>query len=80
MLDVIIDSGGGENLMQQVSRILKCGGRLVCYGMSVALSKSRLYFYILLDRTTGRSITMTMREVLRNQKLIGKYMYPSPTL
>lgn len=35
MLDVIIDSGGGENLMQQVSRILKSGGRLVCYGMSV---------------------------------------------
>ena len=75
MLDVIIDSGGGENLMQQVSRILKSGGRLVCYGMSVhdlvALYQIHLTFEILY-RTAGRSITMTMREVMRNQKLIGK--------
>ena len=32
MLDVVIDSGGG-NIMAQTGRILKHGGSVVCYGM-----------------------------------------------
>ena len=32
MLDAIIDSGGGD-IMGQAGKILKQGGRVVCYGM-----------------------------------------------
>jgi len=32
VLDVVIDSGGGE-IMTQTSRILKQSGKVVCYGM-----------------------------------------------
>jgi NADPH:quinone reductase-like Zn-dependent oxidoreductase len=32
VLDVVIDSGGGD-IMTQTSKILKRGGRVVCYGM-----------------------------------------------
>lgn len=32
VLDVVIDSGGGD-IMTQTSKILKHGGRVVCYGM-----------------------------------------------
>ena len=32
MLDTIIDSGGGD-IMVQTGRLLKQGGRVVCYGM-----------------------------------------------
>ena len=32
MLDAIIDSGGGD-IMGQTGKILKQGGRVVCYGM-----------------------------------------------
>lgn len=32
-IDTVIDSGGGEQLMTQVGKILKNGGRVVCYGM-----------------------------------------------
>lgn len=32
-IDVVIDSGGGDQLMIQVGKILKNGGRVVCYGM-----------------------------------------------
>lgn len=31
-LDVVIDSGGGE-IMMQTNKLLKHGGRVVCYGM-----------------------------------------------
>ncbi len=31
-LDAVIDSGGGE-IFSQVSKCLKPGGKLVCYGM-----------------------------------------------
>jgi NADPH:quinone reductase-like Zn-dependent oxidoreductase len=34
MLDVVIDSAGGD-IMGQVSKILKSGGKVVCYGMYV---------------------------------------------
>ncbi|KAG6816080.1 hypothetical protein H0H93_008559, partial [Arthromyces matolae] len=55
-LDLVIDSGGGE-IMTQTSRILKHGGRVVCYGM-----------------TASSKISFTMREVLKNQRLIGSTM------
>jgi NADPH:quinone reductase-like Zn-dependent oxidoreductase len=32
VLDVVIDSGGGE-IMAQTSKILKRGGKVICYGM-----------------------------------------------
>jgi NADPH:quinone reductase-like Zn-dependent oxidoreductase len=32
-IDVVIDSGGGDQLMTQVGKVLKTGGRVVCYGM-----------------------------------------------
>jgi NADPH:quinone reductase-like Zn-dependent oxidoreductase len=37
VLDIVIDSGGGE-IMAQTSKILKRGGRVVCYGMYRILS------------------------------------------
>jgi len=36
MLDAIIDSAGGD-IMGQAGRMLKQGGRVVCYGMYVLL-------------------------------------------
>jgi NADPH:quinone reductase-like Zn-dependent oxidoreductase len=36
LLTSVIDSAGGE-IMQQVTKILKDGGRLVCYGMYVLI-------------------------------------------
>lgn len=56
VLDVVIDSGGAE-IMAQTRKILKNGGRVVCYGM-----------------TASPKITFTMREVLKNQQLIGSTM------
>ncbi|EPQ57803.1 NAD P-binding protein [Gloeophyllum trabeum ATCC 11539] len=56
LLDVIVDSGGGE-IMTSTNKILKAGGRVVCYGM-----------------TAVPKITFTMREVLKNQQLIGSTM------
>ncbi|KAF7291249.1 NAD(P)-binding protein [Mycena indigotica] len=55
---VVID-GAGSEIMQAVSPVLAQGGRVVCYGMT--------------DMKTPR-ITMTMREVMRNQQLIGSTM------
>lgn len=55
-LDVIIDSGGG-NIFSQTSKVLKAGGRLVCYGM-----------------TANPEIKFTMRDVLKNYKLMGSTM------
>ena len=52
-LDAAIDSAGGD-IMRQVGRILKPGGRVICYGM-----------------TASPQIVFTMREVLKNQHLIG---------
>ncbi|KAG6810849.1 hypothetical protein H0H92_010064 [Tricholoma furcatifolium] len=55
-LDLVVDSAGGD-LMAQVGKILRQGGRVVCYGM-----------------TANPKITLTMREVLKNQRLIGSTM------
>ncbi|KAG5644403.1 hypothetical protein DXG03_008570 [Asterophora parasitica] len=55
-LDAVIDSGGGE-IAVQTGKILKEGGRVVCYGM-----------------TANPKISFTMREVLKNQRLIGSTM------
>ncbi|EGN95835.1 hypothetical protein SERLA73DRAFT_155109 [Serpula lacrymans var. lacrymans S7.3] len=55
-IDAIVDSGGGD-IMGQASKVLKAGGKVVCYGM-----------------TANPKITFTMREVLKNQRLIGSTM------
>ncbi|KIP08891.1 hypothetical protein PHLGIDRAFT_116893 [Phlebiopsis gigantea 11061_1 CR5-6] len=55
-LDAVIDSGGGD-LMGQIGKILKAGGKVVIYGM-----------------TAAPKINFTMREVLKNQRLIGSTM------
>ncbi|KAJ7032272.1 hypothetical protein C8F04DRAFT_1221926 [Mycena alexandri] len=52
----VIDSGGDE-IMGKISKYLRAGGRVVCYGM-----------------TAGPTISMTMREVMRGQQLIGTLM------
>lgn len=54
LLDSVLDSAGGP-IAQQVGRVLRPGGRIVLYGMTVAPQAS-----------------FTMREVLRNQQLIGR--------
>jgi NADPH:quinone reductase-like Zn-dependent oxidoreductase len=54
LLDSVIDSAGGT-IAQQVGRVLRQGGRVVIYGMTVA-----------------PQAPFTMREVLRNQQLIGQ--------
>ncbi|KAF8876125.1 hypothetical protein CPB84DRAFT_1883223 [Gymnopilus junonius] len=56
MLDAIIDSAGGD-IMGLTGKILKQGGRVVCYGM-----------------TASPKITLTMRQVLANQQLLGSTM------
>ena len=38
-LDAIIDSGGGD-IFGKTGRILKAGGRVVCYGMRVSTNQS----------------------------------------
>lgn len=53
LLDSVIDSAGGT-IAQQVSRVLRQGGRIVIYGMTIA-----------------PQAPFTMREVMRNQQLIG---------
>jgi NADPH:quinone reductase-like Zn-dependent oxidoreductase len=45
LLDVVIDSGGGD-IMGKVSKVVKPGGRVVVYGMCVrlhTLSHSQLF-------------------------------------
>ncbi|KAG5352079.1 hypothetical protein C0989_003943 [Termitomyces sp. Mn162] len=72
-LDVVIDSGGGE-IMMQTSKILKHGGRVVCYGMyddNHFLYAATPEFIVF--RTASPKITFTMREVLKNLRLIGTY-------
>ncbi|KAF4614488.1 hypothetical protein D9613_002477 [Agrocybe pediades] len=56
MIDAIIDSAGGD-IMGQAGKLLKQGGRVVCYGM-----------------TASPKITLTIRQVLANQQLIGSTM------
>lgn len=72
VLDVVIDSGGAE-IMAQTRKILKNGGRVVCYGMCVPcnLNLRRQFADDLSSRTASPKITFTMREVLKNQQLIG---------
>ncbi|KAI0819102.1 NAD(P)-binding protein [Irpex lacteus] len=55
-LSAVIDSGGGD-IIGQVGKVLKGGGKVVVYGM-----------------TANPKITFTMREVLKNQQLIGSTM------
>lgn len=54
LLDSVIDSAGGT-IAQQVGRVLRQGGRIVIFGMTVV-----------------SQVLFTMREVLRNQQLIGQ--------
>jgi hypothetical protein len=54
LLDSVIDSAGGP-IAQQAGRLLRPGGRVVLYGMTIA-----------------PQAPLTMREVLRNQQLIGE--------
>ncbi|KAI0247919.1 hypothetical protein BJV78DRAFT_1348297 [Lactifluus subvellereus] len=56
LLDSVVDSAGGP-IAQQVGRLLRPGGRIVLYGMTIA-----------------PQAPFTMREVLRNQQLIGSTM------
>ena len=70
-LDAIVDSAGGD-MMNQVGKILKLGGRVVCYGMCVRYhsgGKNKCSQYY---RTAAPTITFTMRQVLANQQLLGK--------
>ena len=60
LLDSVLDSAGGP-IAQQVGRVLRPGGRIVLYGMTVA-----------------PQAPFTMREVLRNQQLIGQMGSPFP--
>ena len=60
LLDSVLDSAGGP-IAQQVGRVLRPGGRIVLYGMTVA-----------------PQAPFTMREVLRNQQLIGQTCSPFP--
>ncbi|KAG6911397.1 hypothetical protein DXG01_016494 [Tephrocybe rancida] len=60
-LDVVIDSGG-DDIMMQTGKILKQGGRVVCYGMTAGTANGEA------------KISFTMREVLKNQRLIGSTM------
>ena len=75
MLDAVIDSGGGD-ILGQISNYLKQGGKVVCYGMYAQLSihthciTQNVTFYVCF-RTASPKITFTMREVLRNQQLLG---------
>ncbi|KAH8106922.1 hypothetical protein BXZ70DRAFT_915626 [Cristinia sonorae] len=55
-LSAVIDSAGGD-IMGQVSKYLKHGGKVVIYGM-----------------TASPKVIMTMREVLKNQQLLGSTM------
>ncbi|KAH7924734.1 NAD(P)-binding protein [Leucogyrophana mollusca] len=55
-IDAVVDSGGGD-IMSRVNKVLKAGGRVVCYGM-----------------TANPQIKFTMREVLKNQQLVGSTM------
>ncbi|KAJ8496183.1 hypothetical protein ONZ51_g1305 [Trametes cubensis] len=63
-LNVVIDAGGGD-ILGKTSGILKAGGRVVVFGMQV-LSVHRAH--------TSPKVSMTMREVLKNQKLFGSTM------
>ncbi|KIJ61516.1 hypothetical protein HYDPIDRAFT_115660 [Hydnomerulius pinastri MD-312] len=56
LIDAVIDSGGGD-IMGQVNKILKPGGKVVVYGM-----------------TANPQIKFTMREVLKQHRLIGSTM------
>ena len=74
VLDVVIDSGGGE-IMIQTSKILKHGGKVICYGMylSYHVNPGNLLTDERLPRTAEPKIMFTMRQVLKNQQLIGTY-------
>ncbi|KAF7331455.1 NAD(P)-binding protein [Mycena kentingensis (nom. inval.)] len=50
--------GGGSEILKTTSPFLKQGGRVVCYGMT----------------GTPANISLTMREVMRNQAVIGTTM------
>ena len=68
MLDAIIDSAGGD-IMTKTTKMMKPGAVVSCYGMWVDISASVLV--LIVDRTAVPSVTMTMREVLKNIELKG---------
>ena len=76
MLDAVIDSGGSD-ILGQISNYLKQGGKVVCYGMYAQLPihthciTQNVTFHVCFFRTASPKITFTMREVLRNQQLLG---------
>lgn len=73
LLNSVIDSGGGD-IMSKVGRVLRRGGKVVVYGMCVYFRYSLLQRRIgnHYNRTANPKITFTMREVLKNQRLIGR--------
>ena|SRR6266404_3919647 len=62
LLDSVIDSAGGM-IAQQAGQVLRQGGRIVIYGMTVA-----------------PQAPFTMREVLRNHRLIGQNKLAFPLI
>lgn len=85
-LSVVVDAGGGD-IMGKTSGLLKQGGRVVVYGMSVSSffspflpppSSLMRHFHELttaiLPRHAAPKVTMTMREVMKNQRLLGSTM------
>lgn len=52
-LDAVVDSAGGD-ITAKVAKVLRPGGKVVCFGM-----------------TAAPSITVTMREVLKNAEVLG---------
>lgn len=73
LLSSVIDSGGGD-IMGQAGKILKGGGKVVVYGMLVACDDMHVLLSCTdsINRTASPKISLTMREVLKNQQLIGK--------
>lgn len=77
-LDSVIDGGGGDILgMLGKPGLLKFGGKVVCYGMCVASVLRTLSRHAdEMKRTARPKITMTMRNVMSNQQLIGEIRIP----
>jgi len=76
-LDAVIDSVGGD-IMVKVAKLLKPGGTVVCYGMWVLFLVIVDHQSLHSNRTAAPSIPFTMREVLRNQKLLGMHQVLGP--
>lgn len=61
-IDVVIDSAGGDQLMAQVAKVLKGGGKVICYGMWVLdtgvepVADAMALWYCLTGLQVGRSL------------------------